>query len=131
MQRHEYVIIISIAAVFATFSCFYDPDRSKISDEDAVVDSGSDDQDAGGWPWSGIGMECTLEDNACEGYEADYCLADPYNPKEPGVCTITDCIEQDCPSEYTCCDCTLVMGEELCVPSTYEEALSAYCDCSV
>jgi hypothetical protein len=123
--------IVTIAVLIVT-ACFYDPDRSKIAQEDAnITDAAAVDSGAGSdWPWSGLGMVCDSESGECEEYDADYCLADPSNPGEPGRCTIKGCDIKGCPNLYKCCDCSGVGMEIMCVPDAYAELISTYCQCS-
>ena len=133
MRPINLMLIIATAAVFGLTACFYDPDRSKIAEEE---DAGAEDAgpvDAGAasdWPWSGLGMACTEGGQECVEYDADYCLSDPSYPDEPGRCTVKQCDLKGCPDLYQCCDCSLLGMEIMCVPESYAEMISAYCQCS-
>lgn len=127
--------ILSLLCAVVAQSCFYDPDLSKISEEPTetpgtAMNDGSGHGDAGDDEYSGLGTPCDADSDDCDGFDADYCLADPTNPDTPGMCTVRDCDEKGCPDAYLCCDCSGVGMEVMCVPDDFAETVSAFCSCS-
>ena len=84
-------------------------DEFRVCLEDAGGTGGSGGSDPGGGGSTGdpeLGSSCVSDDD-CDGAEDDatYCLLDPRNPSDPGVCTIPDCTADACGDDYSCCDC--------------------------
>ena len=124
----------------AVSACFYDPDLSKISKDDEAEDTATTEketEDAGDGDagessdeFSGIGTVCEAASDDCAEFDADYCLIDPTNPSEPGLCTVTGCDTRGCPDTYQCCDCSGLGMEIVCVPDASAAAVSVHCQCS-
>ncbi|MCP4674479.1 MAG: hypothetical protein GY854_02970 [Deltaproteobacteria bacterium] len=109
-QTNAFLVIASLALLMA--GCFYDPDRSKISEDETD---------------SGLGEDCTEDE--CTG-DADYCM--PFL----NICTIENCDEMSddsCPSLYTCCSCSDgTRSSTVCIPDDKTELseTTGACDCS-
>lgn len=133
--------MMHLVATFAFTACFYDPDLSRIPDDEDVDtgtgtgtgaapgDAGDSDTGGSGGEPSGLGAACTGEE-ACAGYDADYCLMDPTNTATPGICTVRGCDTKGCPSAYLCCDCSALQMEIMCVPEAASGTIAAFCPCS-
>lgn len=128
MRLGSAIFVLVVGLAFLVSGCFYDPDRSKISEEDTSEEDSVSD---GGITDAGIGSECT-EDKPCTDEEADFCLTSPMAPGEPGICTVKDCAPGDCPAGYKCCNCTgsSVMDVVACIPEDDVAFFEDYCTCS-
>ncbi len=120
----------AVAAVLMS-ACFYDPDLSKIAEEedDGTGPAGETDSapvDAGGV--SGLGAECE-ESEDCSDFDADYCLTDPTQSDEPGHCTVSNCDTGGCPDAFQCCDCSGVGMAVICIPEDNVDIVSQFCSC--
>ena len=115
------IAALGAVSVVLLSACFYDVDRSKIPDDD----EGSGSVDDGGL--SGLGEPCSI-DGQCDTEEANYCAVDTYTGQ--GVCTVKDCLNDGCPSEHQCCDCTGIGYPSFCVENSSVERLSDICPCS-
>ena len=68
-------------------------------DSDTGQDEGLDSQS------NGVGVACHSPQD-CADFEADFCLDNPQNPADPGMCTVRPCVPSDCTGPFQCCDCT-------------------------
>lgn len=87
-------------------------------------------------PAQNLGSPCT-DDTDCEGGVATFCLLNQQAPKDPGICTITNCNSAACGSAFDCCDCTKspVLSsswtQTRCIPSSAVSSLTPLsCTCS-
>ena len=100
-------------------SCRKNPDTdSDTSDldggpgEDSGPDSDTEENTGEDGP-TGMGESCTADGNECDTFEANYCLFDPTNPAQGGICTIKDCQADECPNGYQCCNIIMAI---VCAP---------------
>jgi len=79
----------------------------------AAVDAGADADGGGqdGGEVSGMGVSCKTAPE-CENFDADYCAIHPLDPST-GYCTLLDCMDDGCPGEFRCCDCTGLGAPEI------------------
>jgi hypothetical protein len=74
----------------------------------------------------GAGEPCTQYGGECAGFEASFCLYDPYDPYT-GYCTVSGCNVTGCPDTWGCWDCTSAsyFFDYICVCTDWEAVVSA------
>ena len=83
---------------------------------------------------NGVGARC-YEDADCADYEAQLCLYNPQDPGGPSICSVWDCLPEDCTGPYSCCDCTSVQTELLetdapfCIPNDQVPTITTVFTC--
>ena len=108
-----------------------DTETLQESDADGgAIDSERDtDADAGIEETATFGTPCSNNDE-CTG-EVDFCLLDPRNPGEDGICTLEDCGPSDCPDDFRCCDCSAQGADIACMPTADAATAELFgCTCS-
>lgn len=91
------------------------------TDDGGTADSGDDD-----FP-TGLGEICH-EPSDCEDFEANWCAISEFKPD--GFCTIQNCIPEDCPEAYRCCDCTVAGRGIVCTREADAVGAEQYLGCT-
>ncbi len=99
------------------------------TEPDAGPDTDSGDTDTDTNMELGIGELC-WSDADCATFIASYCQLSPFNPDDPGFCTIKDCLAGQCPTGYLCCDCSSLGSQVTCLTEESAESAEQYgCTC--
>ncbi|MCP4679959.1 MAG: hypothetical protein GY854_31600 [Deltaproteobacteria bacterium] len=105
-------------------------------DAGAEMDSGGDTDtgtgtDTGDAPAEGFGEYCTSSDDCVDFSPGNFCAIDPTT--QDGYCTVENCVSEDCPEAWQCCDCSGVpiVGWFACVTDSDADFVSTIgCSCS-
>ena len=95
--------------------CHFPDSTNEENDTALQQGSGTTDAAIDSSTGSTFGSMCATNAD-CNG-DVDYCLIDPLNPNDPGVCTLENCVPDDCPADYQCCDCSALGATIACVPN--------------
>ena len=124
MSRTSFLLAAAVStAVLASMSCLTDKNRclhgsvyDSHFDVCFPVDGGNADTGASGTtqdaaPDQDSGAAAPSVGSPCNGPtdctgDAGYCLKDPANEANPGICTVAPCTATECPTDFSCCNCS-------------------------